>query len=517
MSNRFENSASAALAFLSDLLHQAGQDSGRVAAPHLLEMLTLCRETGLRLPVLETYSRVNDLPPAVTLIGGDANLAHDLARCFGLEARLPAVPDTPMIWWIESGTSERTFVQPGDSERELSDNALQTFLSAPLPPDRVTVLKREVPSQFVWRFAWLTDPEALALLAAWPAVMEAMLSAHVIVNIGDDVNPAFAPWFARPGVIARQFTGTEIVRDDVRPRLLSELCAMREHTYADQQAVLAATWKFILPRLVDELDARRQQYALDIDRQNIKLQTTRQMLSEYRRNWSNTIRNIVEDYFTKKESGPAFAALLDPRQPGPQAATYVQALSLNTLWKKLNEAMTDKMAEFVQGLSALATRIELRSISLKEIEVRWVPTSLGGTIEEELNNKQVFSAGGGERSGLVGSLIGKKDEITGQRKSQILRANKVALSLIDQDFVLWSDRVLHTVEQRVRVQLTAAQVNQGLPDIEMLRAGLTGIDHLTAMLEGNKQGAQVEPPKRTAAVLAGWAKRRWFRRYAPAV
>ncbi len=515
MPAHFEKSANAALSFLSNLLQNAGQDSGRMAAPQLLELLTLCRETGLRLPVLETYSRVHDLPPAVILLGGDVELAAALAHCVGLNAELRHIPETPVLWWVEPGDAERTLIQVKDSERELSESALNAFLSSPLPPDRVTIVKRVVRSEFAWRFAWLPDVEGLALHAAWPAVIEAMLAAQVMINIGDEIHPAFAPWFARPGLIARQYTGTEICRDDVRPLLLSGLFAMREQSYAEQQAVLAATWKFILPRLVDELDALRQQYTLDIDRQNIKLQTTRQMLSEYRRNWSNAIRNIVEDYFTKKESGPAFAALLDPRQPGPQPATYVQALSLTTLWKRLNEVMTDKMAEFVQGLSALATRIELRNISLKEVEVRWVPNQLAASIEEELSIKQIFSVGGGERSGIVGTLTGKKDEIAQQRRSQILRANKIAFNLIDQDFVLWSDRVLHAIEQRVRVQLTAAQINQGLPDIEMLRTGLTGIDRLTAMLEGNREGTRVEPPKRAAATLTGWAGRRWFRRFAP--
>lgn len=517
MSVRFQKSAHSAVNFLSNLLEHADQDSGRIAAPELLELLTLCREYSLRLPVLEVFSRVCDRQPALVLLGGDAALATDLAHCMGLRADLEIIPETPILWWIEPSNRNCTLVQAGDVDHELSDVALQALLHTALPMDRVTVLKREIESESQWRFAWLPDLPGLALHAGWPSVLEAMTAAQVMIHVGEELPPAFAPWFSRPGMIARQYAATEIIREDVRPQLFSELFAMRDQSFSEQQSMHAATWHFLLPRLVDELDALRQQYTLDIDRQNMKLQTTRQLLGEYRRNWAGGVRNIMDDYFTKKITGPALAALLDPRQSGPQPSTFLQALSLTTLWKRLHELLTDKMAEFVQGLSALATRVELRTISLKEVDMRWSSNSLGAAIEEELTLKRVFTEGGGERSGIVGTLMGKKDEIVSARRAQIARANKIAQNLIEQDFLQWSERILHAVEARVRVQIAAAQVNQGLPEIENLRAGLTGIDRLTAMLEGNREGTRVEPPKRIGALLKGWTGRRWIRRYTPAV
>lgn len=508
MSERFHKSAVGAYAILSTLFENAEFDSGKLAAPQLLELLTLCRETNLRLPMLEAYSKACDEAPVLTLLGGDAETAMDVARSMKLEAELLEAPDAPIMWWIEPAAKSRSLIQVGMAERELSRTALTALLGAPLPPDRLTVVKCEVKSKSQWRFAWLPDADALALQAASPGVLEALIGAHMLVVVGDDVPAPFQPWLSRPGMILRQFAATEIVRDDVRPKLLSELSAMQDHSYDEQLAVHAATWQFLLPLFVSQLDALRQQYTLDIDRQNMKLQTTRQTLGEYRSNWTNGMRNILDDYYSKKATGNAMAALLDPRQPGPQTGTYLQALALPSLWKRLDELLNERLGEFVQGLGALANRVDLRTISLKEMDMRWNPASLAQQIEEELIAKRIFPEGGGERSGLVGSLMGKKDDIISTRKAQILRANKSAQSVIEQGFLQWCDQLMHAVEQRVRVQIAAAQVNQGLPDIENLRMGLTGIDRLTAMLEGNREGTRQEPVKRVAQLLRGWRDRK---------
>lgn len=516
MPERFEKSAAGAIAFLSHLIDNAEYDTNRIASPQLLEMLTLCRETHLSMPLIEVFSKACDEPPAVVLLGGSLADAVDIAHCVGLEADLCEIPDAPVMWWVQKGRAPRTVVQIGAAERELSDAALGALLASPLPPDRVTVLRREISTTSQWRFAWLPDPQALALHAAWPALLEAMVGAQVAIFVGDEIPSAFQPWFARPGIVSNQFAPTEFVRDDIRPQFLAQLQAMQEQTYDEQQSVNAATWQYLQPRIVDQLDSLRQQYAIEIDRQNMKLQVTRQTLGEYRRNWGNGIHNILDEYFGKKVSGNAMAVLIDPRQPGPQPATYMQALSLPNLWKRLHELLTERLGEFVHGLGALAIRVELRSIALKELDMKWNPANLASAIEDELTEKRIFAEGGGERSGLVGSLIGKNDEISSTRKAQITRANKTVQQMIEHDFLQWSDRLMHAVEQRVRVQIAAALVNQGLPDIEALRAGLTGIDRLTSMLEGNLEGTRQEPPKRVANVLRSWGQRRWFRRFVPA-
>lgn len=516
MPERFQKSASDAVAFMSGILGLSEHDSSRIASPQMLEMLTLCRETGLRLPTLEVFSKVCDNGLAVTLLGGDAELAKNLARCVGLTADLQDIPETPLIWWIESARSTRTVVEFGATERELSETALNALLSTALPPDRVTVVRRKVESDSEWRFAWLPDIDSLVNHAAWPAVLETFIGAQVMIAIRDELPAAFQSWFSRPGMIARQYSATEIVRDDVRPVLFSELCAMREQSFAEREAMIAATWSYLIPKLVDQLDALRQQNTIEIDRQNMKLQLTRQTLGEYRRNWSNGIRNLLDDFFNKKNSGTAMSALIDPRQPGPQPGTYLQALALPSLWKQLSELMNERLGEFVQGLGALAIRVELRSISLKDFDMKWNPSSIAQSLEEELQSRRVFSEGGGARAGIVGALIGKSEEIAGLRRGQIVRANKTVQQQIEQDFLEWADRLFHSIEQRVRVQIAASQANQGLPDIETLRTSLTGIDRLTAMLEGNREGAREEPVRRVAQLLRSWSQRRWIRRYLPA-
>jgi len=514
MSQKFQNSAANAAIFLNRLLEDASHGSAKIAAPHLLELQTLCRETGLHVPLLDVYSEIIDEAPVFTIIGGDANLTADLAHCMGLTADVRDVPQTPILWWVEPGDAQATKILVGRAERELSDTALNALLNSPLPPDRVTVLAKTTESDSQWRAAWLPDADALAMHAAWPAVLEALAGGLVVIFVGDEPPGAFQPWLTRPGIITRQYASTEIVREDVRAQVHNQLDTLRDISYDEIQAMHAATWKFILPRLVEQLDALRQQYSLEIDRQNRRLQITRQTLGEYRRNWSGGLRNELDDFFTKKTTGPAMAALLDPRQPGPQTNTYIQALSLPSLWKKLNELFTDRLSEFVHGLGALAIKVELRSIALKDIEMRWNQTGIASLIEEELDAKRIFTDTGSQR-GLLGSLMGKSEEIITARRNQLAKANKIVQQLVEQDFLQWCDRMLHAVEQRVRVQIAAMQANQGLPDVDALRAGLTGIDRLTELLESNRDDIHDEPPRRVAIILRGWAQRRWFRKYAP--
>lgn len=516
MSNKFSVSSVAALTFLNRLVEGAMRDAERLAAPQLLELQTICREAGLHLSLLDVFSAVCDREPAVLICGGDEQTASDVAHCFGLRAVLPPAVETPLLWWVKPGEKNASAISVGNSYRELSENALHVLLDSELPMDRMTVLAKQVESESSWRAAWIADPELLSRFMGWPALLEAMMAAQVVVVIGDDVPQNFAPWLSRPGLVTFQFAATEICREDVRGPLLSQLCALREQGSSEHQSVLDATWQFLSPRLLDSLDALRQQYTLEIDRQNGKVQTTRQMLGEYRRNWMSGIRNLLNDYMTKKDSGQAFATLLDPKQTGPQAENFLQAVAMPTLNKRLTEMMTDRMAEFVQGLSALATRVDLRSIPLKDLDTVWNPAPLASQIEDELSAKSFFTKGGGERAGLVSSLMGRSEEIVQLRKTQLARASKLVQQSLERDFQEWCDNFLHTVEQRVRVQIAAAQINQGLPDHDALRRGLEGIDRLTTLLEGRREGSRAAPAQHTTAWLGALSKRRWFRRYSPA-
>ena len=107
MSGSFTATAEAAVSLWEHWRASARARVYRDQIPSLLELQTVCRETGCSFPELDCFAGVLDMPPAFLLCGGDPDLASEIATVFGFTGPFPDIPDAPFLWWMQAGTEER--------------------------------------------------------------------------------------------------------------------------------------------------------------------------------------------------------------------------------------------------------------------------------------------------------------------------------------------------------------------------------------------------------------------------
>lgn len=514
MSVSFAKTTNAALGFLSGLLRLSSRHVQRESMPSVLEMLTVCRETGCKLPELECYARAVDATGVVLLCGGDYELAAVVAARLGLPARFLHAENMPIMWWVSGGPEEDIHFRHGLTETQLSREALATLIEKNLGKERLITIRQRIQADSELNFVWLPDPEVFELFADDPAVFELFLSQKLTI-IADASTPAeMKDRLLGMGQLLLQLTenstGETLLND-----LNGALSELREMTPDAREERAAALWSWLVPRLIEAIERTKQQYSLMIDKQQHKINATVHLLREYRKNWVAGIKNQADGYLQKRIRSPQFEPFYDAKAPGPENESFLSAVSVSGLRGKLNKSMTDRMAEFVAGLAALATKVELRQISLKDVDTRWNPQKLNATIETALVKNKVFTEGGGPRAGLVGSFTGKSDEIVNNRKGQIARACRFVTQAIEADFATWCDELMKQVERLVHVQLAANLVNQGLPEADTLRAALDGLDKLAAMIQGEAGAQSIEPELIVKDWLAGLTARRFIPSYEP--
>ena len=514
MSAPFQTSANAAFGLLSSLLRLSGKHAKRESMPSVLDMLTVCRETGCKLPELECYARAVDQDAIVLLCGGTSELATACAERLGLKAEFSHTEDMPVMWWVTSGPDEDLYFRHGLTETRLSHEALSTLMEKNLGRERLITIRQRVESESQFSFVWIPDPVSFESFADDPAVFELFLGQRLAIQIDSDTPESMqerlygmGQYLLRTSDLA---AGEELLAD-----LDGQLKELREMDSETREEHAAAIWSWLVPRLIEATERTQQQYSLMIDKQQHKINATVQLLREYRKNWVSGIKNQADSYLQKRIRGKQFEAFYDAKLHGPEIESFMTAVSISGLRGRLTKSMTDRMAEFVAGLAALATKVELRQISLKDVDTRWNPKELNAAIEAALIKNKVFTQGGGARAGLVGSLTGKSDEIINTRKGQIARACRFVAQAIEADFASWCDELMKRIEKLVHVQLAANLVNQNLPEADTLRTAIDGLLRLAAMIQGEARSQTIEPESIVKDWLAGLTARRFIPSYQP--
>ena len=498
---------------LLDCLFQAAQRQGRrEQIPSVLELQTICRETGTDLPELNIFARVRDNRPALLLCGGSAEMAMEVARQVGYNLELPELPDAPLVWSADVGSKAGLALRHSDAERAVTPRMLVTFLQSELNLSDFVFVEERVAVESPWRFLWLPRPHYLEKLESSPARLEILLSQQAAVAVMDDT----------PETVARLLLQLEqkwwsIARDQWKEtvpqtKLVTELTSLMTEPEDSRELRAISLWQFLSARLLEELTDRKRSYSQALDQLEHKSKVIRHTLAQYHRNWTNGVRNLTDSFLQQRMIGKAAAELLDPQKPGPDIDSYLAAMGLPGLHKQIEQFVTDRMAEFVAGLDALATRLELRRIPLGEMNTRWNPRTVGPRLESRLREKKIFTDGGGKRSGLVAKMTGKTQGIIDQRKGQMTHACREVVQVISGEFAEWCTGFTTILEQNIRIQLAAALANQGLPDTEGLRAALEGYERLSDRIVHHRDATRTSEDI-TADWLRLLASRRWIPLY----
>jgi hypothetical protein len=510
----FRATAEAAAGLWEEWVAAAHARTYREQTPSLLELQTICRETGCTLPELDSFSAVLDQPPAFLLCGAEPALAAEVAALLGFSVQFPETPDRSVLWWLQSGPGERTILRHGSSEREVSAQTLATLLSQDLPEGEPLEVEQTVPGSACWRLVWVPHPRHFHAPNARPRENEALLAQRAALLISED-----APAKLRTALEELNQKLWEVARGDVttsdeRRKLFAELATVLEDRPEDLELRASAAWRWLAARLLEQIAQRRQTFQQALNSHESYVATTRHLLSQYQKNWSGGLRALVQKWVQARLTAPAFTAFFDAQKPAPRPETFVAALALPGMQSRVDEFITDQMAALVAGLSGLSAKLELRRISLGEVNTQWPLRPVGARLEALLKEKRIFPAESGKRHGLVSNLTGRKQQVLDERRAQISRAARTALLFIEQEFVEWSSALVNTVEGSILIQLTAALANKGLPDPDALRSAATGLDRLEQAIHSPRE--TVHSPE---SVAAGWLRRlagsHWIPLYQP--
>ncbi|MDD5089155.1 MAG: hypothetical protein PHI18_10220, partial [bacterium] len=401
-------------------------------------------------------------------------------------------------------TGPRIRVRHTGGEQELSPRALGALLTAPLPPNGFLVVEEQAHAETGWSLAWIPQPRFLNAPDGDALETEFLLRQRAAVVVDEDAPAPFRDTLKALNQKLWVVPRGELGSAEDRQRLLDEIATLADDRAEHIALRITATWRWLVDRLLDKIEAMRSDYKQRLNQFEIKISSARHLLRQYRTNWLGGIRGQVESHFGQRVGSAAFAGFLDASKPAPQPDTFVSALALTTLNGKLDEFLTDRMAELVGGLGGLATKLELRRIPLGDTNVRWDFRALIPKLEAHLKKEGIFPAGG-KRAGLAGNLTGKKQQVSRERREQLSRGVREAAQFIVQDFADWSGELGNTLEHTISLQLTAALANQGLPDADGMRAAQAGLDRLEEALRSRKE-ATIRPEATVTEWLAVLAR-----------
>lgn len=470
--------------------------------PPLLELQTVCRETGCSFPELDCFAGVLDMPPAFLLCGGNPDLASEIAAVFGFTAPFPEIPDAPFLWWMQAGTEERMVFRQGQTEHDIFRKALESLLHQETSPSEPLEVDETIPVEARWRLIWMPHPRHFGVPDERLRENEALLAQRAALVVRDDGSDKLRATLEDLGQKLWEVARDDLSTVDERRALLSELATLLDDRPEDLELRASAAWRWLSVRLLDQIEKRKQAFQQALNRYEIYVATTRHLLTQYQKNWTGGLRALLEKYIQGRLTNPAIAVFFDAQKPGPQPDTFVAAISLPSLQGRVDEFLTDQMAALVAGLSGLSVKLELRRISLGDAKTNWSMRPVGARLESLLKEKRVFPAETGKRGGLVGNLTGKKQAILDERRGQVSRAVRTSLQFIEHEFIEWSAILVNQLEANIMIQLTAALANKGLPDPDSLQTAITGLDRLEKAIHSRRE--DVRSPE---SVAAEWLKR----------
>jgi hypothetical protein len=501
-SGHFTASAEAAVNLWEQWRAAARTRVYRDQIPSLLELQTVCRESGCSFPELDGFAGVLDLPPAFLLCGGDSGFASEIASLFGLTTPFLDVPDEALLWWMQAGPEERTVFRHGQTEHDIYRKSLEELLLQETSPTELFDIDETIPAEARWRVIWVPHPRHFHTHDGRLREIEALLAQRAALIVQDDSPDTLRATLEDIGQKLWEVARDNVSTDDERRVLFSELMTLLEDRPEDIELRASAAWRWLSVRLLDQIEKRKQAFKQALNRYEIYVATTRHLLSQYQKNWTGGLRALLDKYMQGRLTNPALASFLDAQKPGPQPDTFVAAISLPSLQSRVDEYLTDQMAALVGGLSGLSVKLELRRISIGDVKTNWSLRPVGARLENLLKEKRIFPAETGKRGGLVGNLTGKKQAILDERRGQVARAVRTSLQFIEHEFIEWSTTLVNQLEANVMIQLTAALANKGLPDPDTLQTAITGLDRLEKAIRTRRES--VHSPE---AVAAEWLKR----------
>jgi hypothetical protein len=481
----FARSAQKALLWLSVLLKQAQRRAVPRSGPHIRTILTQCQEIGCELPELESYYTEQSAAPALVLFGGDSHLAECMARALMLAATFPEMKPSTLIWEVKGGDYETCVLCYGASKRRISMSALTTFLQKSITADNIVWIRQTAPhaTEAEWRFLWVPWPDKLETSWKSPESIGILARQHGAVIVLDNTPPALLSDLRELGQRRWEFRQEELRQNERMACLESEISALLETAPSQQAAREAAIWQWVRNRCQVLLESQRDELQKAFDRQSGSLKRLEQLLAQYRQNWLHGFRNQVESHFRRQRNTPSLQKLLKGKEI--KVRSFLESIALGALRSKLEHFADERLAELVVALGAIAVKMNLPRLSLRESQTQWRAHQLAAKLETMLTERDVFASSENGRP-LVKKLTGRRKNQEEERQNQIEMAIDLTTGLVLTDWSGWCTDFLVEIRTNIADAVDASLVAAGQSTPAQLRDKIARMDAVIRSLHADQ-------------------------------
>jgi hypothetical protein len=472
-------------------------------APAVLELKTICHETGCHIPELDAYARVQGKRPAFLVCGGDEEMFSDVAGKVGCNWPPVSLPESPIVWILHSGNRPGVRFWNGNESLSVTRQTLSKALSAVSREATFLSIEEDLPFLSPFDLIWMPYPKLFNNFRDIPEKLEIMLSqrASLIFEdyLSDEMNQVMA---AMGQILHRTRHATLDDPDERRLVMQSVVDAAREFSdEANEQN--CDQWNWVIAHIRQRIYRDKETFRMLVNDNEKKLLSIRQLMHQQSSDWPSEIRSICESYLLNRVDSPACAAMYNLRTPLPPVETFIVLLGLPALWSKLEQRVNERMSVLIPSIINLAEKFGWGRFTLGELSFRWNARDLSPKLIEYLNDNQIIQSENVPRGGLIGSLKPRKQLALDERKAMVSRAIRIITPFIESEFNQWCDTLLKSIEERVVVHMAATTSQYGYSDPESLRRAITGLDRIDKALSGGDK-APVSAPE---GVVCDWMSR----------
>ncbi len=478
----FAKSAHRAARWLTALVTYAEKTAHGVGLD-IEAMVQQSRKSGCVLPELEGYLKEKSLPPAVVLFGADHKLAERLARLLSLPLTFHELPTRTVIWELRSGSHDSFALHYGDSERRISQSALTSFLGKGAAAEDIVrvcqTVRTEAPNN--WRFVWIPSPVTFGDLWDTATGIRILVRQHGAVVILEETPSELVAALRELGQRRWEIRQSDLENAEAMARLDAEIGALIETVPAQQTAREAASWQWLRERCRVTLERRRDELQKALAQQHGRMRRIDQFLSQYRHSWLHGFRNQVESHLQRQAKAADMERLVKGKELS--AGAFLQAISLGALRSRLENFVLDRLAEFIEGLGALAGKLDIPKVGLPENHVSWTAGDMAAKLDSAFREREIFVKKK-DHGRLIKRITGHSHRQEEERRGELEQALSLTSDVIVTSWSEWSSQFLtnlrHRVEKSIDDSLTAA----GGSTSAQLKEKIAAIQSIVSMLYG---------------------------------
>ncbi|MFH1011251.1 MAG: hypothetical protein V1784_08455 [bacterium] len=495
----FAKSAQKAARWLAALSSYAERRAVHSVHPHVEELLQQSRKVGCALPELESYTREQSAPPALALFGADSKSAERFARLLSFPVTFPELTASAIVWEVRTGPHDSYAVHFQDSKRRLSDAALAAFLKRGVSGGDIVRICQTIRTEepCAWRLLWIPWPACFGALWETPMGVGLLTRQHGAVIVLEETPAQLVAVLRELSQRRWEIHEHELQNDETVARLDSEVGALIETVPTQQSVRETASWQWLRDRCHASLQRQREELQKLLEQQMAQGKRIEHFLSQYRHSWLHGFRNQTESHLQQATKTAAMEKLVKGKELA--TSSFLQAIALGTLRSRLESFALDRLAEFIEGLGALAAKLDIPKVGLAQNHVTWTASDLAGKLDTAFRERDIFTKKK-DRGLLMKRIGGQSPRQEEERRRELEQAIALTSGVIETSWSAWCSEFFADWRSRMEHAMEAALASAGKPTAHSLQEKTAGIDSLIAGLHDQTTPKSV----RARSVVTHW-------------